>query len=340
MNLIKRNRKALIPRTQNARILIIDDEPIVRLTLEGLLMQENLDLILAENGKQGLELAKRHLPDAILLDLMMPDMNGYEVCRRIRTNPKLAEVPVIMITANDNREARIKGLEAGADDFLTKPFDSLEIQIRVKNILRLNRFQNITTQRDELVRMNKELVDTYDKTIEGWSKAVDLRDHDTEGHTLRVTEATLKLAKLVGVDKNALVHIRRGALLHDIGKLGIPDSILLKPGKLTDEEWKLMRLHPVYAYNWLSPIQYLKPALDIPYCHHEDWNGKGYPRGLAGLKIPLAARLFSIIDVWDALRSDRPYRKAWTEDEVRTYIVEHKAIEFDPDLTDLFLSNF
>ena len=338
--MIKKNRNALIARTQNARILIIDDEPIVRLTLEGLLMQENLDLLLAENGKQGLELAKRYLPDAILLDLMMPYMNGYEVCRKIRANPKLAEVPVIMITANDNREARIKGLEAGADDFLTKPFDSVEIQIRVKNILRLNRFQNITNQRDELVRMNKELVNTYDKTIEGWSKAVDLRDHETEGHTLRVTEATLKLAKLAGVDKNDLEHIRRGALLHDIGKLGIPDSILLKPGKLTDEEWERMRLHPVYAYGWLSPIQYLVPALDIPYCHHEDWNGKGYPRGLAGLEIPLAARIFSIIDVWDALRSERPYRKAWPEDEVRKYILEHKDIEFDPDLADLFLNNF
>lgn len=336
----KRNRKALITGTQNARILIIDDEPIVRLTLEGLLMQENLDLILAENGRQGLEFAKRYLPDAILLDLMMPDMNGYEVCQKIRADSKLAEVPVIMITANDNREARIKGLEAGADDFLTKPFDSLEIQIRVKNILRLNRFQNITNQRDELVRMNKELIITYDKTIEGWSNAMDLRDHETEGHTLRVMETTIKFARLAGVPEMELVHIRRGALLHDIGKLGIPDSILLKPGKLTEEEWKLMRLHPVYAYQWLSPIQYLEPALDIPYCHHEDWNGTGYPRRLSGFEIPLAARVFSIVDVWDALRSERPYRKAWPDDEVRAYIINKRGTEFDPELTDLFLKNF
>jgi putative two-component system response regulator len=333
-------KKALFTKTQKASILIIDDEPIVRLTLEGLLMQENLDLLLAENGKQGLELAKRYLPDAILLDLMMPDMNGYEVCRKIRANPKLAEVPIIMITANDNREARIKGLEAGADDFLTKPFDSLEIQIRTKNILRLNRFQNITNQRDELVRMNKVLVNAYDKTIEGWSKALDLRDHETEGHTLRVMETTLKFARLAGIPENQLEHIRRGALLHDIGKLGIPDSVLLKPGKLTEEEWMLMRLHPVYAHNWLSPIEYLEPALEIPYCHHEDWDGTGYPRGLAGLDIPLAARIFSIVDVWDALRSERPYRKAWPDDEVRAYLIDKKGTEFDPDLTDLFLNNF
>lgn len=336
----KPDKKALFTRPQKASILIIDDEPIVRLTLEGLLMQENLDLLLAENGKQGLELAKRYLPDAILLDLMMPDMNGYEVCRKIRANPKLAEVPIIMITANDNREAKIKGLEAGADDFLTKPFDSLEIQIRIKNILRLNRFQNITNQRDELVRMNKVLVNAYDKTIEGWSKALDLRDHETEGHTLRVMETTIKFARLAGIPENELEHIRRGALLHDIGKLGIPDSVLLKPGKLTEEEWKLMRLHPVYAHNWLSPIEYLEPALEIPYCHHEDWDGTGYPRGLAGKEIPLAARLFSIVDVWDALRSERPYRKAWPDDEVRAYLINKKGTEFDPDLMDLFLSNF
>jgi putative two-component system response regulator len=338
--LTKPDKKALFTRPQKASILIIDDEPIVRLTLEGLLMQENLDLLLAENGKQGLELAKRYLPDAILLDLMMPDMNGYEVCRKIRANPKLAEVPIIMITANDNREAKIKGLEAGADDFLTKPFDSLEIQIRIKNILRLNRFQNITNQRDELVRMNKVLVNAYDKTIEGWSKALDLRDHETEGHTLRVMETTIKFARLAGIPENELEHIRRGALLHDIGKLGIPDSVLLKPGKLTEEEWKLMRLHPVYAHNWLSPIEYLEPALEIPYCHHEDWDGTGYPRGLAGKEIPLAARLFSIVDVWDALRSERPYRKAWPDDEVRAYLINKKGTEFDPDLMDLFLSNF
>jgi putative two-component system response regulator len=338
--LTKPDNKVLITRPHKASLLIIDDEPIVRLTLEGLLMQENLDLLLAENGKQGLEFAKRYLPDAILLDLMMPDMNGYEVCRKIRANPKLAEVPIIMITANDNREAKIKGLEAGADDFLTKPFDSLEIQIRIKNILRLNRFQNITNQRDQLVRLNKVLVNAYDKTIEGWSMALDLRDHETEGHTLRVMETTIKFARLAGIPENELVHIRRGALLHDIGKLGIPDSVLLKPGKLTEEEWKLMRLHPVYAHNWLSPIEYLEPALEIPYCHHEDWDGTGYPRGLSGKEIPLAARLFSIVDVWDALRSERPYRKAWPDDEVRAYLFDKKGTEFDPDLTDLFLSNF
>lgn len=145
-------------------------------------------------------------------------------------------------------DAILLGLEAGVDDFLTKPFDSLEIQIKVKNILKLNRFRSLIDQRNDLIRANEELVITYDKTIEGWSNALDLREHETEGHSLRVVETSLKLARLAGISETELVHFRRGALMHDIGNLGIPDAILLKPGKLTDEEWTIMRMHPVYAY--------------------------------------------------------------------------------------------
>ena len=310
------------------------------MTIEGLLYQENLEFLFAENGKDGLRKADQTSPDAILLDLMMPDMDGYEVCRQIRANKALAEVPIIMITAVDNREARLSGLAAGADDFLTKPFDSLELKIRVMNILRLNRFRNIVEQRDQLTRMNSEILTAYDKTIEGWSRALDLRDRETEGHTLRVTEISVALARLVGFSEEQLVHMRRGALLHDIGKLGIPDSILLKPGKLTDDERKVMSMHPVYAYEWLNQIDYLRPALDIPYSHHEKWDGSGYPRKLAGENIPIAARIFSIIDVWDALRTERPYRNALPEDEVRKYLFDHKNRDFDPVITDLFLENF
>jgi len=324
---------------QAAKILIIDDEPIIRLTLDGLLRQDNVQLLFAETGIKGLALAQQYMPDAILLDLMMPDMDGYEVCRRIRSTAELAEVPVIMITALDNREARLSGLDAGADDFLTKPFDSMEIQIRIKNILRMNRFRHIIDQRDQLSRINSELVCAYDKTIEGWSLALDLRDRETEGHTIRVTETAVILARLAGVKEDEMEHVRRGALLHDIGKLGIPDSILLKPGRLTEEEWQIMRLHPVYAKEWLSEIKYLEPAIDIPYCHHERWNGNGYPRGLKGEKIPLFARIFAIVDVWDALRSERPYRQAMPDDQVREYLAAQKGIDFDPYLVELFLDH-
>jgi response regulator RpfG family c-di-GMP phosphodiesterase/PAS domain-containing protein/putative methionine-R-sulfoxide reductase with GAF domain len=190
---------------------------------------------------------------------------------------------------------------------------------------------------ENLQRSNVELAMAYDATIEGWSRALDMRDHETEGHTERVTEMTLRLAEVMGLKPESMVHIRRGALLHDIGKMGISDSILLKTGPLDEEKWKIMRMHPVYAYELLSPIAYLKPALDIPYCHHEKWDGTGYPRGLKGEQIPLAARIFAVVDVYDALRSDRPYRAAWPEDKVRQYIRDQSGKHFDPQIVELFM---
>lgn len=189
---------------------------------------------------------------------------------------------------------------------------------------------------DDLQRSNANLALAYDTTLEGWSRALDLRDKETEGHSRRVTEMTLTLAQALGINDAELIHIRRGALLHDIGKMGIPDSILLKPGKLTEDEWQIMRKHPGYAYDLLSPILFLQPARDIPYCHHEKWDGTGYPRGLKGEQIPLAARLFAIADVWDALRSDRPYRSGWPEEKVRDHILALSGTHFDPQVIEVF----
>ncbi|HNA89324.1 MAG TPA: PAS domain S-box protein [Anaerolineales bacterium] len=191
---------------------------------------------------------------------------------------------------------------------------------------------------ENLQRSNSELIMAYDATIAGWSHAMDLRDKETEGHTQRVTQLTLRLAERMGISQEEMVHIRRGALLHDIGKLGVPDQILLKPGKLTDEEWALMRQHPTYAFEMLHTIHYLKPALDIPYCHHEKWDGTGYPQGLKGKEIPFAARIFSIVDVWDALSSDRPYRPGWPVEKIRGYIQEQSGRHFDPTVADAFLN--
>ncbi|MDP2662146.1 MAG: PAS domain S-box protein [Dehalococcoidia bacterium] len=187
-------------------------------------------------------------------------------------------------------------------------------------------------------RANVELSVAYDATLEGWVRALDLRDRETEGHTRRVTETTLQLDLAFGLGETELVHVRRGALLHDIGKTGVPDSILLKPGSLTAEEWVVMRRHPVYAYDFLASIDFLRPALDIPYCHHERWDGAGYPRGLRGEEIPLTARIFAVVDVWDALRSDRPYRPGWPEDQVREHMRAQSGTHFDPRVAEAFLN--
>ncbi|MEP6895162.1 MAG: HD domain-containing phosphohydrolase, partial [Chloroflexota bacterium] len=188
-----------------------------------------------------------------------------------------------------------------------------------------------------LQRSNMEIIMAYDATIEGWSRAMDLRDKETEGHTQRVTVMTLNLARAMGIREADIIHIQRGGLLHDMGKLGVPDSILLKAGALTEEEWEIMRQHPTFAFNMLAPIAYLKNAIDIPYCHHEKWDGTGYPRGLKGEQIPIAARIFAVTDVWDALTSDRPYRQAWSRERTIEFIREQSAKHFDPQVVEAFL---
>ena len=190
----------------------------------------------------------------------------------------------------------------------------------------------------DLQRAHQELAEAYNATIAGWSRALELRDHDTEGHTLRVTEMTILLARELNCSEEDIVHISRGSLLHDIGKMGIPDQILLKPGPLTEDEWVEMRHHPLYAYNMLHHIPYLSHALDIPYCHHERWDGTGYPCGLKGEEIPLSARIFAVIDVWDALSSDRPYRNACSYEEVFKYIRDNAGAQFDPKIAEAFLA--
>jgi HD-GYP domain-containing protein (c-di-GMP phosphodiesterase class II) len=182
------------------------------------------------------------------------------------------------------------------------------------------------------------LEEAYNATLQGWAGALLLREKETGEHSRRVVDLTLKMACALGIPEEEKVHIERGALLHDIGKMGVPDNILLKPGPLTAEEWVIMRQHPQFAYNLLAPITYLQPAIDIPYCHHERWDGEGYPQGLKGSEIPLAAQIFSIADVYDALLSSRPYRPAWTEKDALKYIESQKGKQFDAHLVDLFIS--
>jgi PAS domain S-box-containing protein/putative nucleotidyltransferase with HDIG domain len=225
-------------------------------------------------------------------------------------------------------------IESEQANAFSKSDERLTITLAAQAAIAINNAQLF----DDLQRSNTGLTSAYDATIEGWSRAMDLRDKETEGHTLRVTDLTLALARAMNISESQLTNIRRGALLHDIGKMGVPDSILLKPGELTSEEWEIMRRHPIYAYEMLTPIAYLKTALDIPFSHHEKWDGTGYPRGLKGEQIPLAARIFAVVDVWDALTSDRPYRPAWIKEQALEHIREQSGSHFDPQVVDAFLN--
>jgi putative two-component system response regulator len=344
---------------KNARILLVDDRETNLFLLEEILDRfgyENHKSI--SDSRQVIPAFQEWQPDLILLDLMMPYMDGFAVMQALQSlTPPGDYLPILMLTADVNTETKKSALSHGVMDFLTKPFDAIEVALRIKNLLQ-TRFLHLQLQnqnllleekvqertaklreRDEdLQHSNMELKLAYDSTIEGWSHALDLRDKETEGHTQRVTEMTIKLARLAGMSETELVHIRRGALLHDIGKMGVPDNILLKPDKLTDEEWVAMRKHPTFAFELLSPIVYLRSALDIPYCHHEKWDGTGYPRGLKGEQIPLAARLFAVVDVWDALRSDRPYRKGWSKKKVIEHIKSLSGTHFEPKAVELFFN--
>ena len=317
-------------------ILIVDDEYSGRETLQSILEGEGYNLVMAENGPQAITKAKSILPDVILLDVMMPGMTGFEVCEKIRNDPDVAEIPIIILTALDDRDSLLRGLKAGADDFISKPFDRFELRARLIGITRLNRYQKLLQERKNLRTANKRLSDAYEATIEGWSHAMDLRDRETEGHSRRVTELSIKLAQAMGMSDEDISHLRHGALLHDMGKIGIPDSILHKPTELTADEWVIMRQHPKFAYDMLNSIEYLREALEIPYFHHEKWDGTGYPQGLKGEQIPLAARIFAVADVWDALTSDRPYRPAWSTEEAQSYIREQSGKHFDPKVVELF----
>jgi PAS domain S-box-containing protein len=210
-----------------------------------------------------------------------------------------------------------------------------------RNVIEIQSASRDITERkraeEELQQAHNQLRDAYERTIEGWVRALDLRDRETEGHTQRVTEITIRVAAQLGFSEEELSHIKRGALLHDMGKIAIPDHILQKPGPLNEAEWEQMHQHPQHAYDMLAPIEYLRPALEIPYYHHERWDGSGYPHGWRGEKIPLSARLFAIVDVWDALRSDRPYRKAMPREQVIDYIQENSNLLFDPKLVEHFL---
>jgi putative two-component system response regulator len=314
-------------------ILVVNDEPLGRERIQVLLMDQGYGMNHAGSGVEALAKAAEDVPDLILLDVKMPGM--IQVCRQLRADPLLSEIPMLMLIEADDRDGRLLGLEAGADDFCSKPLDVIALRARVRSLIRLNWFRKRTEEERE-EDTDPAVITAFDAVLESWGQALELRDLEPPGHVQRVTDMTVQLAHAMGMSDAELVHVRRGALLHDIGKMGVPDRIILKLGPLDDEEWEIMRKHPVYAYELLSSISYLQPALDIPYSHHEWWDGSGYPRGLKGEEIPLAARIFAVIDVWDALHSDRSYRRAWAKEQVDDYIHEEAGKHFDPDVVEVF----
>jgi putative two-component system response regulator len=343
-----------------ASILVVDDEPAVRRVLEKLLTAEGYDVLLAEDGEQALSLLQVQHVDTILLDVMMPGIDGVEVCRKIRATPGLAHVPVVIVTAADDRACRRRAREAGADDFLSKPFDEVELRARIKNSIRVKRYQDgLDHQRRSLMvtvdehtrdleratanleRVRRELDAARQETIERLTRAAEFRDDETAAHLQRMSHYCRMLARKKGLDEYQAELMRVASPMHDVGKIGIPDSILLKPSKLTPAEFEIMKKHAEIGYRILygSDSELLNLAGNIARSHHEKWDGSGYPYGLRGSAIPLEGRIAAVADVFDALTSKRPYKPAWTMDEATAYLASGRARHFDPELVDLFLGS-
>lgn len=320
-----------------ATILIVeDDEAHAELIMRSFEKKtQRFTVHCAENLQTARKKISELNPALVFTDWLLPDGAGIELIHRDEDGQPL--YPAIIMTSFGNEEKAVEAMKAGALDYIVKSGEAFREMPHIAQRA-LREWKHITERRRaerELQQAHLDLLNAYETTLLGWCAALDLRDHETVGHTQRVVKLTLSLASLLDLPEKEMIHIKRGALLHDIGKMGIPDHILLKPGPLTPEEWLIMKKHPVYAHDWLSGIKYLQPSLVIPYCHHERWDGSGYPNGLKGEEIPLAARIFAIVDVWDALTSDRPYRAAWSREETFEHISRGAGSHFDPQLIKL-----
>src|ERR1700730_10507396 len=279
-------------------ILIADDQSSNRELLEEFLTPQGFKVIGDQEGAAALEELTRVQADLVLLDVMMPRINGFEVCERIKANPDTYLIPVIMITALSDKHDRLEGIKVGADDFLSRPVDRTELLARVRSLLKLKQ------RTDELERAESVLF-TLARSIEG-------KDPYTHGHCERLSEYSARLGEHLGLSEDQLIALRRAGVVHEIGKIAVPDAILLKPGPLTPDEWKLIKEHPVVGERICAPLKSFRFVLPIIRHHHEKFDGSGYPDGLRGEAIPMAARVLQIVDVYDALTTDRPYKKAFS----------------------------
>lgn len=297
--------------SEQPKILVVDDHPASRMTAAALLAVEGYEVIEAENGPAALDIVSESKPDVILLDVMMPGMDGFEVCRLLKQDEQTRLIPVIFITALNDRRSRIRGIEAGGDDFLTKPFDRLELAARVKSLVRQK-------------RLNEDL-DHAEQVVFSIARAIESRDPNTGDHCERLAEMGKAFGEYLHLSRAEIRDLMWGGYLHDIGKVGIPDAVLLKKGKFTPEELEIMKQHVSIGEKICQPLRTMRGVLPIIRYHHERWDGSGYPDGLAGNDIPMLAQVFQIIDIYDALTSERPYKRAFSQEEALAIMAEETA---------------
>lgn len=297
--------------SEHPKVLVVDDHPSSRMTAVALLSVEGYSVIEADSGPNALEMVNSGNPDLILLDVMMPGMDGFEVCRRLKQNDHTRLTPIVFITALDDRRSRLRGIEAGGDDFLTKPFDQLELSARVKSLIRQK-------------RLNEDL-DHAEKVLFSIARTIESRDPNTGDHCERLVTRGKAFGEFLGLSRTEVRDLMWGGYLHDVGKVGIPDAVLLKPGKLTPDEWEIMRQHVSIGEKICQPLRTMRGVVPIIRSHHERWDGSGYPDGLVGEQIPRLAQIFQLIDIYDALTSERPYKRAFTHAEALTILDEETA---------------
>lgn len=330
-----------------ASILVVDDEDRNRRLLIAMLEADGYKVDEASDGEQALAWAWQNPPDLVLLDIMMPGMDGYQVARQLKANDATRSVPIIMVTALDDRESRVRGLEAGAEEFVSKPVDRMELRVRVRNLLRLKHYSDTIsdynhTLETQVRERTQQLTASYRETISTMTRAASYKDEETGAHVERVSFYSVLLAQKLGMDAEFCDAIFYASPMHDVGKIAIPDEILGKPGAFMPHEWEIMKTHAALGEKMLGGTDspYLTMGAQIAGGHHERWDGSGYPQGLLGETIPLSARIMQICDVYDALRSRRCYKEAYTHERSLKIILEGDGrtmpFHFDPLVLDAF----